>query len=248
MASSDSDFNGECFVEFNPHPYQGGYDIGFTYGQPLPPSSAICYPISSSASSPVSEPPPPSDVAERRDSSDRRGDEEKQSDEDYPGAYGIKDFDGPARDFRPRDPEPYSDTSGYRPVSAPFEERRAGRKARDQNPLNWAVDYLFAYLHTYGEKRDESHNYANLNYAYERHQPQEALLIQSSHHEALSYEKLCYREDYQEEGLFAMRDPSQKRFRPMEVNFTSNPWTILGFTTNQYLIVELFLLFATFIL
>lgn len=202
MESSASDFNGECFVEYNPHPYRGGYDIGLTYGQPLQPSSAICYPISSSASSPVSEPPPSAEVAERRDSSGSRGDSEKQGGEDYPSAPGVKDFDEPVRDFRPLGPEPYLDTSGNRPVSAPFEERRGGRNAWDQDPLSWAVDYLFSYLQTYGEKRDESHNYANLNYAYERHQPQEALLIQSSHPEALSYEKLCYHEDYQEEGLF----------------------------------------------
>ncbi|KAJ1699143.1 hypothetical protein LUZ63_007655 [Rhynchospora breviuscula] len=52
MAGIPDDFNEDDFVDFNPHPYLGGYDIVKTYGAPLPPSPAICYPISLSASSP----------------------------------------------------------------------------------------------------------------------------------------------------------------------------------------------------
>ncbi|WOL05138.1 hypothetical protein Cni_G13861 [Canna indica] len=36
------------FDEYDPTPYGGGYDLGLTYGRPLPPSEEICYPISSS--------------------------------------------------------------------------------------------------------------------------------------------------------------------------------------------------------
>lgn len=41
----NSDFNEDDFDEYNPYPYKGGYDIVLTYGYPLPPSPAICYPI-----------------------------------------------------------------------------------------------------------------------------------------------------------------------------------------------------------
>ncbi|KAJ3699640.1 hypothetical protein LUZ61_003345 [Rhynchospora tenuis] len=52
MAGIPDDFNEDDFEDFNPHPYLGGYDIIKTYGAPLPPSPAICYPVSLSASSP----------------------------------------------------------------------------------------------------------------------------------------------------------------------------------------------------
>ncbi|KAJ4793216.1 glycine-rich protein [Rhynchospora pubera] len=52
MAGIPDDFNEDDFVDFNPHPYLGGYDITKTYGAPLPPSAAICYPLSLPASSP----------------------------------------------------------------------------------------------------------------------------------------------------------------------------------------------------
>ncbi|CAN6295232.1 unnamed protein product [Urochloa humidicola] len=45
LDEDDDDF----FVEYNPHPYSGGYDIAATFGAPLPPSAKTCYPISSSA-------------------------------------------------------------------------------------------------------------------------------------------------------------------------------------------------------
>ncbi|KAL6008410.1 hypothetical protein ACLOJK_033920 [Asimina triloba] len=34
------------FPDYDPTPYDGGYDVAATYGQPLPPSAAICYPPS----------------------------------------------------------------------------------------------------------------------------------------------------------------------------------------------------------
>ncbi|XP_024180525.1 uncharacterized protein At5g39570 [Rosa chinensis] len=36
------------FNEYDPAPYEGGYDIGLIYGRPLPPSEEICYRRSSS--------------------------------------------------------------------------------------------------------------------------------------------------------------------------------------------------------
>lgn len=43
---SPSDFNEDAFLEYDPTPYDGGFDIALTYGKPLPPSDAICYPRS----------------------------------------------------------------------------------------------------------------------------------------------------------------------------------------------------------
>lgn len=61
LDEDDDDF----FGEFNPHPYQGGYDLAATFGTPLPPSSNICYPVSSSAATAVPAiPSPPSPTPE----------------------------------------------------------------------------------------------------------------------------------------------------------------------------------------
>lgn len=59
LDEGDDDF----FVEYNPHPYRGGYDIAATFGTPLPPSANICYPVSSSAAVPT-VPSPPSPTPE----------------------------------------------------------------------------------------------------------------------------------------------------------------------------------------
>ncbi|CAL4914218.1 unnamed protein product [Urochloa decumbens] len=55
LDEDDDDF----FVDYNPHPYRGGYDIAATFGAPLPPSAKTCYPIpSSAAATPKPEDPP----------------------------------------------------------------------------------------------------------------------------------------------------------------------------------------------
>ncbi|GJM86818.1 hypothetical protein PR202_ga02713 [Eleusine coracana subsp. coracana] len=38
------------FDEYDPTPYNGGYDIALTFGRPLPPSDETCYPISTTSS------------------------------------------------------------------------------------------------------------------------------------------------------------------------------------------------------
>lgn len=43
---SPSEFNEVEFEEYDPTPYDGGYDIALTYGKPLSPSDAVCYPRS----------------------------------------------------------------------------------------------------------------------------------------------------------------------------------------------------------
>ncbi|MQL98391.1 hypothetical protein Taro_031095 [Colocasia esculenta] len=187
MATSppDSAFNEvERFDEYNPHPYQGGYDIALTYGQPLSPSSAVCYPISPSpASIPASEPSLSLPAGSRTESETREAPEGGEPahggdsvGEEWGRGYVVGGFHWSEDGFRPGEAGAYL---GYSPFPALEESRvRGGSGVRDI--LNCAADYLFGYLRTYGEKRDECSNYGNLNYAYERHNPQEPLLIQFS--------------------------------------------------------------------
>uniref|UniRef100_A0A9I9CET7 Uncharacterized protein n=1 Tax=Cucumis melo TaxID=3656 RepID=A0A9I9CET7_CUCME len=60
ISYSVSEFNETDFEEYDPTPYDGGYDIYETYGKPLQPSTEICYPPSSSS---PSKPPPPTATA-----------------------------------------------------------------------------------------------------------------------------------------------------------------------------------------
>ncbi|CAN6289568.1 unnamed protein product [Urochloa humidicola] len=55
LDEDDDDF----FVDYNPHPYRGGYDIVATFGAPLSPSAKTCYPISSSAAAATPKPEDP---------------------------------------------------------------------------------------------------------------------------------------------------------------------------------------------
>ncbi|XP_065879176.1 uncharacterized protein [Euphorbia lathyris] len=47
----------DVFEEYDPTPYGGGYNLTFTYGNPLPPSDDICYPRSASSAAADSSPP-----------------------------------------------------------------------------------------------------------------------------------------------------------------------------------------------
>ncbi|KAF8680781.1 hypothetical protein HU200_045627 [Digitaria exilis] len=58
MAAADY-LDDDEFDQYNPHPYAGGYDISTTYGTPLPPSPATCYPVASPAALPVPTAPQP---------------------------------------------------------------------------------------------------------------------------------------------------------------------------------------------
>ncbi|OQU90487.1 hypothetical protein SORBI_3002G420500 [Sorghum bicolor] len=58
--AADADYlDDDEFDDYNPHPYAGGYDITATYGSPLPPSSATCYPVASRAATPAPTAPQP---------------------------------------------------------------------------------------------------------------------------------------------------------------------------------------------
>lgn len=45
-----NNYDANCFDDLDPTPYDGGYNIEDTYGQPLPPSNETCYPVSSYSS------------------------------------------------------------------------------------------------------------------------------------------------------------------------------------------------------
>lgn len=60
ISYSVQEFNEPEFEEYDPTPYAGGYDLALTYGEPLPPSEATCYPRSSQDSSAL----PPKEKAE----------------------------------------------------------------------------------------------------------------------------------------------------------------------------------------
>ncbi|CAN6219970.1 unnamed protein product [Urochloa humidicola] len=57
--ATDEYLDDDEFDDYNPHPYSGGYDIFSTYGSPLRPSPATCYPVSSPAAVPVPTAPQP---------------------------------------------------------------------------------------------------------------------------------------------------------------------------------------------
>ncbi|KAK8964231.1 hypothetical protein KSP40_PGU004915 [Platanthera guangdongensis] len=97
MAVGVSGFNETAYFEaYNPHPYQGGYDIVLTYGSPLPPSPTICYPISAAASSPPLNPqlPPPSVPVDPLASPEAVGRENDLPEAELGSSYGLgfRDF------------------------------------------------------------------------------------------------------------------------------------------------------------
>ncbi|KAB2613838.1 hypothetical protein D8674_036154 [Pyrus ussuriensis x Pyrus communis] len=56
-ATKDTDDGADMFEEYDPTPYEGGYDMGLTYGRPLQPTEKTCYRHSSgSASNDYNEP------------------------------------------------------------------------------------------------------------------------------------------------------------------------------------------------
>ncbi|CAL9092867.1 uncharacterized protein At5g39570-like isoform X1 [Musa acuminata AAA Group] len=131
-AGRPDDFNEDDFEEYNPHPYLGGYDIALTYGDPLPPSSATCYPISSSASPPSEQttPPPPHATTPTFD----HGLPEKYQPEPFPSPDLFRSW-------------PYS-TWEDRQIYHGDAEAGGG-----WNGWRRALDYLFGHAQGYGEMR-----------------------------------------------------------------------------------------------
>ncbi|XP_020577009.1 uncharacterized protein At5g39570-like isoform X2 [Phalaenopsis equestris] len=172
MADGISDFNEtEDFEEYNPHPYQGGYDIALTYGDPLPPLSAICYPLSDSSSHPTLPPngplplipmeyPASSDASERAISiSDER--EDDRADPAYDSSYGNGE-----RGFTSA--EWWWNHSGF----SPFAMNGFGgcsydaEEMRYWSPLRRAAEYIFGYSQGFGERTIGVDSYGIPIYAY----------------------------------------------------------------------------------
>ncbi|KAM0947986.1 putative PLD-regulated protein1 [Dioscorea sansibarensis] len=157
MASSFED--DDDFDEYNPHPYQGGYDIALTYGSPLPPSSATCYPIDGVL--PASFPPPVSTPTAPVRSSNGDGavvvpDQPQQVDLGYPwydhlasGSFGFG-----------RGCWDYSEENSH------------------WRPLRRALDYLFGYSQGFGERRIGVDSNGIPIYANKKHGREMALSVQ----------------------------------------------------------------------
>lgn len=129
LDADDDDF----FGEYNPHPYQGGYNLAATFGDPLPPSSNICYPVSSSSSAadtaavPAITPSPPSPA--------------------------------PPKPEDPRPVEPHGDEKAQRdlaheiPDGAAREGKvRRGRRSGFRKKFVRVLDWLFCYKDPYKER------------------------------------------------------------------------------------------------
>ncbi|KAJ0978139.1 hypothetical protein J5N97_013613 [Dioscorea zingiberensis] len=148
------------FDEYNPHPYQGGYNIVLTYGPPLPPSSATCYPIDGVVSAlppPVSTPTTPVHSA------------------DGDGAAAVPDL--------PRQVDPGYAWYDY-PSFGSFGFYGHGcRDDAEENslwrPLRRAADYLFGYSQGFGERRIGVDSYGIPIYANKKHGYEQALSLQA---------------------------------------------------------------------
>lgn len=146
-ADDDTDFD-----EYNPHPYQGGYDIALTYGRPRPPSSATCYPIDVEPTHRPDPTPPP--VAPSPESRHLPEPKPGPGPEPYtpPSAY---DYGGESR-YRPLSHDWADlDVFGFWPFVS---ERWGGRFADVEEVGYWsqwkrAGDYLFGYSEGFGERR-----------------------------------------------------------------------------------------------
>lgn len=164
----NSDFNEDDFDDYNPYPYKGGYDIVLAYGLPLAPSPAICYPIGGGG-----------------------GDG---------GGLGSATVSGNNSDTKTTDSPTATEGRDYVPGNWNPEWNHCGR-CRDggssRNVIQWAADFLFGYLAEYGEKRDETHNYGNLNYAYDRHTFQQPLtqMVETCVDQQLSFNSNRYQHD-----------------------------------------------------
>lgn len=157
MAVGVSDFNETAyFEEYNPHPYQGGYDIVLTYGAPLPPSPAICYPISDAASYPPLFPqlPLPSVPVEPLVSPDVVGRGNFNSvgrEDDLPEAEHGSSYGHGERDFGL---DWWWNTSPFMMAA----DGNSGSRYDAEDLKYWgqfrrAADYIFGYSQGLGERR-----------------------------------------------------------------------------------------------
>ncbi|KAL5579198.1 hypothetical protein UlMin_011640 [Ulmus minor] len=194
VSYSVSEYDIPEFDEYDPTPYDGGYDISQTYGKPLPPSDQTCYPISGTASetnvvplekieeSPEEKIPQPAKGKEEGDGKPQEsgGDYMPNYDQgsnwgrqmsQIPSGYGLEAMDLCESLF------------GYWPCLARYAKREnACGNAVDEgscgNPWNGTADYLFGSSYPYsGERRDEvgGYYYGQPVYGYERHYQEQPL-------------------------------------------------------------------------
>lgn len=190
---SDSEFNeAVVFDDYNPHPYQGGYDVALAYGKPLQATADICYPLSSASDSTSARvpaallEPTPEELPLLPKETEPEPEPElllKPPFQPQPPPSLQDVINGTALPSA-ADPWPYSDPEGNWYVGTRWPAPGCGNsccgvgnKCRDSLWQRNAADYLFGYLPTWGSKRAETHTYANLNYAYERHLRQQAVSV-----------------------------------------------------------------------
>ncbi|KAI0520033.1 hypothetical protein KFK09_007498 [Dendrobium nobile] len=175
MAVGNSGFNEtEDFEEYNPHPYQGGYDIALTYGNPLPPLSAICYPMSDDSLHPPLQPkvplpsvpvePPASPEATDGVIPTSVGRENDLSEADYGSSYGYggRGFTHAEWSWNLSGFSPFT-MNGHGGWSDDAEEMSYWR------PLRRAADYIFGFSQGFGERRIGVDSYGIPIYAYKSH-------------------------------------------------------------------------------
>ncbi|KAK8957712.1 hypothetical protein KSP39_PZI001327 [Platanthera zijinensis] len=151
MAVGVSGFNETAYFEaYNPHPYQGGYDIVLTYGSPLPPSPTICYPISAAASSPPLNPqlPPPSVPVDPLASPEAVGRENDLPEAELGSSYGLgfRDF---GLDWSLNFP-PFMMAAGGNSLAG---LRYDAEELRYWGQFRRAAEYIFGYSQGLGERR-----------------------------------------------------------------------------------------------
>ncbi|PKA58560.1 Uncharacterized protein AXF42_Ash008847 [Apostasia shenzhenica] len=177
MAVGVSNFDDSDFEEYNPHPYRGGYDISLTYGEPLPPSSAICYPLSG-ASSP---PPPPQVTAEPLTNGEPKPVPPEAEERAIPSSF-VPDADklpyeyGSSNDYIERGYDLrdwWSRFAGFSPfILAEDGNGHGGRRSYDAEELKFwsrwrrAADFIFGYPQGYGERKIGVDSYGVPIYAY----------------------------------------------------------------------------------
>ncbi|KAG0462388.1 hypothetical protein HPP92_020864 [Vanilla planifolia] len=167
MAADISSFNETVgFDDYNPHPYKGGYDIALTYGEPLPHSAAICYPVSGDSSLRPSSPETPlSLIPEEKPVANEPAPVPNEAGE-IPTLFGPEDdppdskvgyFNGYGEWLY--GVEDWWSFSGFYPfVNLETEVGVGGGKYDAEDLRCWskwkrAADYLFGYSQGYGERR-----------------------------------------------------------------------------------------------
>uniref|UniRef100_A0A0A9CTK8 Uncharacterized protein n=1 Tax=Arundo donax TaxID=35708 RepID=A0A0A9CTK8_ARUDO len=148
MAAAADHLDDDEFDDYNPHPYGGGYDISATYGAPLPPSPATCYPVSTPAAvlAPTAPQPPAPPPAQPRPSSPQPPPPPEAEPYYWPKPYDYGDA--------PRDQPMYATPDlfrGWPYLSGAHCHSSCGRDYWRQ--CMRGLDYLFGHSDGYGERR-----------------------------------------------------------------------------------------------